>query len=304
LLQITRRDMGRVFFGEYIPTIYQPREIVDVELLKNGEPIASFAGGLRLHGRPGTGTIDSIGVRVTVAGGAHASEAVCFHKGPSVDVSTPHYQRVSQEAFQCFDKIAELMESEESEATLAPASASLQAGSEAARAKALHEGAVCRACGAPLSARRAFCTKCGAPADAVRDPDPPEMAVAQDRGPGETTEDADGARGHVDLEHLAVFGMNGRQGFVRAEGDGERLAGEALLVVIEPRFEQCYPFSEGLAAVKLDGRWGYINGSGTTVIPHLFDEVSSFQHGAAVVRIGERNFTIDTQGRLDSASGE
>ncbi len=43
-------------------------------------------------------------------------------------------------------------------------------------------------------------------------------------------------------------------------------------MVIAPRFEDTRPFSKGLAAVKMNGKWGYINKKGTLVIPCQFDD--------------------------------
>ncbi|MBK8352585.1 MAG: WG repeat-containing protein [Saprospirales bacterium] len=41
-------------------------------------------------------------------------------------------------------------------------------------------------------------------------------------------------------------------------------------------------FSEGLAAVELNGKWGFIDENGNRVIPSFkFDEVNSFSNGLA-----------------------
>ncbi|MDR3110604.1 MAG: WG repeat-containing protein, partial [Planctomycetaceae bacterium] len=54
--------------------------------------------------------------------------------------------------------------------------------------------------------------------------------------------------------------------------------------------------SEGLIAVKKDGKWGYIDASGKIVIPFLFDEVTSFQYGIAKVKHEKTHYTIDRNG--------
>lgn len=57
-------------------------------------------------------------------------------------------------------------------------------------------------------------------------------------------------------------------------------------------------FSEGLAAVQKDGKWGYIDRTGAEKIPFLFDRAYPFQGGlAAVVWNGKAGF-IDSDGTL------
>jgi hypothetical protein len=46
--------------------------------------------------------------------------------------------------------------------------------------------------------------------------------------------------------------------------------------VIPCQFNFASGFSEGLAAVKINSTWGYINKLGTVVIPAQFDQVSIF----------------------------
>ena len=54
-------------------------------------------------------------------------------------------------------------------------------------------------------------------------------------------------------------------------------------VIINPQYEDADSFSQGLAAVKKDGKWGYIDMEGSTVIPFQFDYAFSFSKGLAVV---------------------
>ena len=53
--------------------------------------------------------------------------------------------------------------------------------------------------------------------------------------------------------------------------------------VIKPRFDDVLLFSEGLAAVKINGKWGYINKDGEMVIPYMYHIAKSFSNGLAVV---------------------
>ncbi|MDJ0515966.1 MAG: WG repeat-containing protein [Trichodesmium sp. MO_231.B1] len=52
-------------------------------------------------------------------------------------------------------------------------------------------------------------------------------------------------------------------------------------------------FSEGLAAVKKDGKWGYIDKTGKIVIPYQFDDAYGFQQGLAKVIVNEQEYLID-----------
>jgi hypothetical protein len=58
-------------------------------------------------------------------------------------------------------------------------------------------------------------------------------------------------------------------------------------------------FSEGLAAVSRDGRWGYIDASGAWVIPPRFAEVEEFSEGLAVVGTGEYSSKTTQFGFID-----
>lgn len=53
--------------------------------------------------------------------------------------------------------------------------------------------------------------------------------------------------------------------------------------IIAPQYEAAQPFSEGLAAVKKDGKWGYIDKTGAVVIPFQYDRAYVFNEGYAIV---------------------
>lgn len=57
-------------------------------------------------------------------------------------------------------------------------------------------------------------------------------------------------------------------------------------------------FSEGLVAFGLDGKQGYIDASGSIVIPPKFDEAFAFNDGLAIVRNGSRFGWIDHSGEF------
>jgi hypothetical protein len=70
--------------------------------------------------------------------------------------------------------------------------------------------------------------------------------------------------------------MNGAIGFINDHGK----------IVIPARYEGALPFSEGLAAVRHEGRWGYIDRSGNEVIRCLYRTAESFHGGVAIVNTG------------------
>lgn len=68
---------------------------------------------------------------------------------------------------------------------------------------------------------------------------------------------------------------------------------------ISPQFDGTGPFAEGLADVKVNGKWGYIDKNGTVVIQPQFDEAQSFAEGLAIVWIsGQNRGYIDKTGRF------
>ena len=64
------------------------------------------------------------------------------------------------------------------------------------------------------------------------------------------------------------------------------------------RFDEADGFSEGLAAVKVKDRWGYINTDGEMVIPPRFFRATSFVDGLALVDTGNFWSYIDTNGSV------
>jgi hypothetical protein len=56
-----------------------------------------------------------------------------------------------------------------------------------------------------------------------------------------------------------------------------------ITTIVEPQYEDADYFSDGLAAVKKDGKWGYIDEEGKMVIEPQFDYAGTFSEGVAVV---------------------
>ena len=67
-------------------------------------------------------------------------------------------------------------------------------------------------------------------------------------------------------------------------------------VVIPIKYDYARDFSEGLAAVQLNGKWGFINKSGKIIIPSIYDDAGGFSDGYALVERGDKWLMIDKQG--------
>ena len=61
-------------------------------------------------------------------------------------------------------------------------------------------------------------------------------------------------------------------------------------------YDELAPFSEGYAAVKRGGKWGYINTKGEEIIPCEYEEADGFREGCAKVRKGTETSYIKTKG--------
>jgi hypothetical protein len=72
---------------------------------------------------------------------------------------------------------------------------------------------------------------------------------------------------------------------VRAEVSGQEEVAEGFSWVVEPRYDEAADFVSGLARVKVNGKYGFINEKGEEVIPPHYDYLGSFDtNGLAVVR--------------------
>ena len=68
--------------------------------------------------------------------------------------------------------------------------------------------------------------------------------------------------------------------------------------VILPRFEWAYGFSEGLAAVRSNWQWGYIDHRGEYVVQPQFEDAHPFENNRAQVRLDGVWSWIDKEGQL------
>ena len=69
-------------------------------------------------------------------------------------------------------------------------------------------------------------------------------------------------------------------------------------LVVPLQYDDGGRFREGLAAVKVGSLWGYIDGTGTMVIQPQFDDVAPFSEGLAAVKAGSVWGYVDGSGQM------
>ena len=67
--------------------------------------------------------------------------------------------------------------------------------------------------------------------------------------------------------------------------------------VIPCKYDDACHFNNGLAKVKLNGKWGYINKKGEEVISLKYDTISSFSDGLARIKLNEKYGYVDKKGK-------
>lgn len=73
-------------------------------------------------------------------------------------------------------------------------------------------------------------------------------------------------------------------------------ANKDKIVTIKPKYEFAESFSDGLALVRLNQKFGFIDYSGKVVIDLMYDDASSFKNGIADVEVGGLKYTINKNG--------
>ena len=64
------------------------------------------------------------------------------------------------------------------------------------------------------------------------------------------------------------------------------------------KYDEVRAFPEdGLARVKLDNKWGFINKTGEEVIPLQYDDADYFKDGVAKVKLGDEEFLLTKKER-------
>lgn len=62
---------------------------------------------------------------------------------------------------------------------------------------------------------------------------------------------------------------------------------------IEPKYQEQFLFQDGLAYVKFNNKYGYINHKGKVVIPTIYNKADNFYDGKAKVVLNGKNIIID-----------
>ena len=68
-------------------------------------------------------------------------------------------------------------------------------------------------------------------------------------------------------------------------------------ISIPSEYEEVGSFENGLAIVKLDGKWGVINIQGKTVFECFYDDISSFSDGLALAHTGDTSYYLYPDGK-------
>ena len=68
-------------------------------------------------------------------------------------------------------------------------------------------------------------------------------------------------------------------------GYKERKTGE---MVIPCKYDKAFDFHNGLAAVKLNEKWGYIDKTGVIAVPFKYDKANFFLEGLAAVKLNDK----------------
>lgn len=170
----------------------------------------------------------------------------------------------------------------------------------------------CKECGHKVSDKAECCPNCGCPIEEIMSAD-----ASNDTNVSQVYDDAvqfddippKKSKGWlwtiVVILVLAAIGVgvwlftNGKLGEDDPTTAKVEITPEFIAAVHQ--YDELYPFSEGLAAVKKDGKFGYINTKGELVIPCQFDKACDFSDGLAIVMDDEYNIKIlDIDGSVKS----
>ena len=91
--------------------------------------------------------------------------------------------------------------------------------------------------------------------------------------------------------------VKGKKWWIEKKEVGKKKKYKTGDVVIPFKYDEAYNFSEGLAVVKLNGKYGFIDKSGKEVVPPKYENGGSFSEGLAVVELNGKWGFIDKSGK-------
>ena len=91
--------------------------------------------------------------------------------------------------------------------------------------------------------------------------------------------------------------VKGKKWWIEKKEVGEKKKYKTGDVVIPFKYDKVQDFSEGLAAVKLKGKWGCINNSGKEVVPLKYNGIFNFHEGLAMVILNGKKSYINKSGK-------
>ena len=87
-----------------------------------------------------------------------------------------------------------------------------------------------------------------------------------------------------------VAGEDGKCGYADSTG--------RIRIELGPNIEATWPFVDGMARVKVDGKWGFIDTNGKMVIAPQYERVENFFEGLAGVKKDDKWGFVDKKGRI------
>lgn len=84
----------------------------------------------------------------------------------------------------------------------------------------------------------------------------------------------------------------------KEEEAGWRFYNKDHTPLFQGQFTDAKAFSEGLAAVKLNQKWGYVSKQGEVKVPYEYDEANDFLNGSSVIRKGKKYGLIGKKGEM------
>lgn len=159
----------------------------------------------------------------------------------------------------------------------------------------------CKECGHEVSDKASSCPNCGCPIERV--------GVFEGDLFEEKPKKSKGWIWASMVALLCLIGGEGNYAYAKLlHGENEKEAIVELtpdFVSAIQKYEKLGSFSEGLAAVMRDGKWGYINTKGEEVIPCRYSMCEAFHEGlAAVQKYSEEGFLDTEWGYIDTEGKE